>query len=301
MKVIDPYVITEGALLSSTVSEDDAPAWSAVTAYTATDVVVYAHKIYECLVANTGLHPDLHVAGITPKWLDLGATNRWKMFDQKVGTRTSTLGVIEVELAVGKVVPAVALLEIDGVSVTVSVTDPVEGEVYASTKNLLAPLSTPSWWNYFFEPISRSSIALFTDLPSYKNATITIEVRGGSVNEETQCGVCLLGVQKVFAKAVSYGVRLGIQDFSAKETDTFGNFVIIERSFAKRATWTFLLNNADLDSYQAFMASLRSKPVLYIGTDIYASTMIYGFFRDFETIISYPNQSECSVEIEGLI
>ena len=46
------------------------------------------HKVYESLSAgNTGNYPPLDVLETVPKWLEVSATNRWRAFDNKVGTR----------------------------------------------------------------------------------------------------------------------------------------------------------------------------------------------------------------------
>jgi hypothetical protein len=39
---------------------------------------------------------------------------------------------------------------------------------------------------------------------------------------------------------------------------------------------------------------------LWIGTEEYESTIVYGFYKNFDILIAYPEHSECSLEIEGL-
>ena len=55
MKLIEPQAIR---LLSSTVPENDAPAWNAGTAYEIGDSVIHEHRVYKAVTASTGKRPD---------------------------------------------------------------------------------------------------------------------------------------------------------------------------------------------------------------------------------------------------
>ena len=85
MKVIEPQAVR---LLSSSVSEDDAPAWASEAAYGAGDSVVYGHEVYKAVGASTGKQPDLHCEGTDAVWRLMGPTNRYAMLDQYVSTQT---------------------------------------------------------------------------------------------------------------------------------------------------------------------------------------------------------------------
>ena len=66
MKLIEPQAIR---LLSSTVPENDAPAWSAGTAYEIGDSVIHEHRVYKAVTASTGKQPDQHCEGTDAFWL----------------------------------------------------------------------------------------------------------------------------------------------------------------------------------------------------------------------------------------
>jgi hypothetical protein len=40
---------------------------------------------------------------------------------------------------------------------------------------------------------------------------------------------------------------------------------------------------------------------VWVGSEEYASMIVYGFYKDFSIEISYPTVSICSLEIEGLV
>jgi hypothetical protein len=298
MKVIAPFSINGTVLTSSTVPETDYAEWASGTAYTVGQKVIRltTHKIYEALGSTTGEVPE----NTPTKWLDLGATNRWKMFDNKVGTRTVSTGSITVEIKAGEVVQSVALLECTAASATVTVTDAVDGVVYSQTKAFESTLFASNWWHYFFDPIQRRTSVIFSGFPSYRNATVSITISAGTGNP-VECGVCLVGKYYEFADAVAMGANMSIQDYSRKEADDFGNYEIVERSFAKRGSWDILIDRARTDLFFNTLASLRARPALYIGGEMEDVTIIYGFPKDFGIVIEYPLHTQCSIELEGLI
>ena len=298
MKVLAPISITDAMLTSSTVAETDHAEWVAGTAYTAGQKVIRmaTHRIYEALTSTTGDTPETSPT----KWLDLGATNRWKAFDQKIGTATAQADSMEWGIDPGQTVGSVGLLELVAESVRVRVSDATDGLVYDSTQTLTGAITSADWFTYFFEPVSRRPFALFADLPSYRDPTITITV-SGLAGEAVECGVCLLGTYTKFADAVRYGASAGIVDYSKKTVDDFGNVQITERAFSKRASWQMLVANTDIDNLQRTLASLRATPALYIGSDRFDATLVYGFYRDFDITIEFYTHSECSIELEGLI
>ena len=85
MKLIEPQAIR---LLSSTVPENDAPAWDADTAYEIGDSVIHEHRVYKAVADSTGKQPDQHSEGTDAFWRLMGPTNRYAMLDQYVSTQT---------------------------------------------------------------------------------------------------------------------------------------------------------------------------------------------------------------------
>lgn len=298
MKIIAPFDLTGAMLTSSTVPENDHAEWAAGTAYSVGQKVIRltTHKAYEALASTTGDTPETSPT----KWLDLGATNRWKMFDQKVGTKTTATTSMTYTFTVGQITQAIGLLELSAKQVNVTVTDAVDGVVYNQTKTLASTLFASNWWHYFFDPIQRRTSVLFTDLPSYRNATVTITIENNT-GEAVECGVCLIGKYYEFAEAVRMGASVGIQDHSRKELDDFGNYEIVERAYAKRANWDVLVDRSRLDLFFNTLAGLRARPALYIGGEEEDATAVYGFPKDYDIVIEYPRYIQCAIQLEGLI
>ena len=135
MIIIKPIPVTAAMLTASNVPETDAPAWTAGT-YTLGQQRIYDHRIYEVMVSSTTDRPDIGAVANPPSWLDTGATNRFKMFDQIINTQTSYISEIDIDITPAAIVNSAAFFGLSGNSITVTVTDPVDGVVFTETRNL---------------------------------------------------------------------------------------------------------------------------------------------------------------------
>lgn len=297
MKIITPVAITPSLLTSTNVLENDASAWAAGT-YTLGQKVIYNHRVYEVIVSTTTAQPDVGAVAATPSWLDLGATNRYKMFDEIISTQTSRTGTIAVTITPGQAVNAVALFGLTGNSVAVSMVDPTDGTVYSQTRSLLDTTLIVDAWSYFFEPISYKSDTLFTNLPNYRSAAVSVTIDAGVAT--ATCGELVIGSQRTLGVS-NFGTSVSIQDYSIKDRDAFGNTIITQRAYSKRADYDVTVETAQIANVQLSLANIRTTPTVFVGDDNRPETLIYGFYRNFSIVISSPTLSDCSIEVEGLV
>lgn len=297
--VVKPVVVTDAMLTGTNVPETDHAAWSSGTTYAVGNRVIVTstgvHKIFESLQAgNLNKNPVTEPAW----WIEVSATNRWKVFDLSNSSQTAQATSIWYEVTPGQSVNAVAVLNLVNVqTVRYRLTDPSFGVVYDKTYTLNSITSSASWWAWFFGGRTEQPQHVALDLPSYPNATLRVDFTGGA---QMAVGVLLLGQQKSIGLGVQQGARVGIQDYSRKETSDFGDTVLVQRAFAKRASFQMLLANSELDNAQALLTSLRALPCLWIGSSRYAATTVYGFFKEFDIAISYADYADCSIDLEGL-
>lgn len=301
LSVVQPVSITAGMLTASNVPENDYPVWSSGTTYAAGNRVILTstHKIYESVQgANLNKDPSTEPTW----WLEVSPTNRWKAFDLSNGSKTVTSGTtppsISYTIQPGQAVTALAVIGVENAtSLQISLTDPVYGTVYNKTVNFAAVQPASNWWSWFFAQRSAPTQDISLDLPAYPNASISIILSGGS---SLAVGAILIGQQMRFGLGISQGARVGIQDYSRKETNEFGDTVLVQRAFAKRASFDMLIEKSEVDSLQNFLTTVRAKPCLWIGSSEYESTVVFGFYKNFDILISYPNHADCELELEGL-
>jgi hypothetical protein len=304
--IVPPIAITDAILIDSgsppetNVPEDDHPVWSGSTTYAEGDrvIVLSTHKIYESLQsANTNKNPLSEPLW----WVEVGPTNRWAVFDNSVSTQTKQATNITYTLEPGVAINALAVLNIDdAVELNITMQSPSAGSpgvVYFESINLSLFSVIPDWYNFFFGIKQRPTQHIALDLPGYPDAIITIELLGGS---DLAVGVIAIGQQQRFGRGIRLGARVGIQDYSRKETNEFGDVVLVQRAFAKRANFDLFIDKPEVDTLQNYLSAIRATPVLWIGSTEYESTTLFGFYKNFEILINYPEHADCELEIEGL-
>jgi hypothetical protein len=307
IKIVEPQIITDsildvsGSPPATNVPEDDHPEWDVSTTYAAGDRVILTstHRIYESLLSgNTGNDPTLLSSPIY--WIEVGPTNRWAVFDNSVSTVTSQANNITYTLTPGRPVNLVAVLNItNGTEVTVTMNSSTQSptEVYNKTIEISSIPTVSSWWAWFFGDKISSTQAIFDDMYPYSDAEIKVEILGGS---DLSAGVIMMGQQQLFGLGIKYGARVGIQDYSRKETNAFGETVLVQRAFAKRANVDLFLGKSEVDPLQRELSRIRATPCLWILSNEYESTTLFGFYKNFDILISYPEHADCELEIEGL-
>lgn len=300
MRLIKPITIGDAQLISSNVPETDYPAWVNSTAYVIGERALLDHHIYEALAAvPAGVKPGEEVIDKDnpAKWQDLGMDNRWRMFDSKVESLTTNPGTIEVTIRPGAVVNSLALFNLQGKSVTVSMVDAVEGEVYRKEISLV-DAGVTNWYDWFFEPIGRRTDLVVLDMPAYGSADIVVTIDAGAAT--AAAGHVVIGSIRSIGTAL-YGSSVGINDYSRKSTDEFGNTVVIQRSFSNRADFDITLDTSEVTRVRRLLAELRATPVVWIGEETYEATILFGFYKDFQIVFSGPTVSDCSITVEGVI
>lgn len=301
MKVLKPTDISDAMLVSSSVAEPAAgeTLWNASTAYTVGQEVirVETHRKYKRLVAGTtSTVPE----NDKTNWLDIGPTNRWAMFDNTVGTSTTSTTDITVVTKTGGV-NGIYLAELVGTEVEITLRESTGGAVVYSHTEILDGSIVTSFYDWFYQPYRQKTEFSLTDLPfHYQSGELTVTILGTAANRA--CGVFKVG-ETVDIGATQYGANVSIIDYSRKSTNEFGITSVVQRPYSKRANLDIFTEKADFNKIYTTLAELRAIPAVYIGSTRpgFEPITIYGYFKDFSITIQYTTANLCSLEIEGLI
>lgn len=302
MKVIRPTFVTDANLTSSSLTENDYPAWSASTGYTTGQRVIQGHHRWESVFVGTNTGNDPLLETDASRWLDLGATNRWAMFDQAKGSLSSGTSTIQVVLTPGRI-DSLALLDLNAKSVRVTVTIAgVSTPVYDKTQSTnIGGRGIDNWYDWFFAPIGQRTTLLFDDLPSYKNGIVTVLIDGGGTSAPVACGTLLIGRMFQIGTTLS-GADLGINDYSKKDRDQFGVVTLVARPFSDSNKYSILMDSAQVDAVRNALSNLRATPTVWIGDDGLDALQTYGFYSSFRINVALLNgTSTVSLEVEGLV
>lgn len=332
MKVIRPITITPAMITYNSAPADaGVPVWNSATAYPDRAIVKKGLYLYQNESATTSTNQDPEINDTV--WLKIGPTNEWAMYDEKTTTTTdATLNVTTVPANPGYVelilestvktgsLDSVALFNLYGDKVSIKVTDgpPGAGETIVYPQDLSAGnWSVQSligdeildWYQYFFvDYAEQRTQVVFRDIPGLLNDDIHVTFRI-TAKTTTPATLAVAVGNVVFGTVATiggtnYGMTAGVIDYSIKETDEFGETVFVPRDYSKRITAEIQIPNKDLNRVQRTLYNLRAKPAVWIAADnptYEEAAVVFGFYRDFSTSISYPTHSMCSVEIEGLI
>jgi hypothetical protein len=303
--IVPPLEITDSILIvgsppATNVPENDHAEWSSLTTYDEGDRVILTstHKIYESL-QSANLDNDPVTEALF--WIEVGPTNRWAVFDTSVSTQTAQSTNITYTLEPGIAINSLAILNLtDADEINIQITSPSSGSpgiVYTETVDLGLTSPFSDWYNWFFGIRARPSQYIVTNLPIYTDGIFEIEILGGT---DLAVGVILIGQQQRFGRGIRLGARVGIQDYSRKETSEFGETVLVQRAFAKKANFDLFIDKAEVDTLQNYLSALRATPALWVGSTEYESTTVFGFYKNFDVLLNYPEHADCELEIEGL-
>ena len=284
-------------MLLSTTAVETVPAYNPATTYAKDAEVNYSNSIYVSLqAANTGNAPDTSPTF----WLRKSANNTYSMFDEFVNTQTTAASPLVIELKPGEMINSLAFFNLGGVTdIHIVVKDAPGGTVVLDVTYNLDDTTINDWYMYFFEPYDLRTDFVLQNIPPYPNAVITCTFTSAT---SVQVGTVVFGNVYQIGKT-QYGVTTGIRDYSTKNVNTFGITTFTQRAFSKRMEANVYINNADLRFIQKLLQDLRATPTVWIGSDAegYDVLSVYGYYRDFNIEIPYPNNSFCRLEIEGLV
>ena len=307
MKLINPIDVNDTVLTSSTIPEPDASQgevlWSP-GAYVVGDEVIKTetHRRYRCAVATSD-DPESGVGATPPTWVDIGATNRYAMFDDKNGSKSIDTNTLEVELTPNQVYTALAMFYVNGAeSIQVVMTAPVDGIVYDETISMLDNQDIIDYYEWFFYPIINITEFLLTDLPTYINATLKITITGGG---SVEVGSAPFGAQSTLGVA-NYGTSFDLIDLSKKEQDEFGNYTIRTRPASDVVDFDVSVPRARTRYVRNLVATYRNKPVVWIGggeSDSQDSSSIFtfGYYKSFRVNIDSPSICSATLQVEELV
>ena len=309
-RVITPLTITDARLTSSSIAEPDAgeAVWNIATGYTLGQRVYLAsnHILYENVMAttNTGNNPAVEVQNdpdnVPVKWLEIGRTNRWSMFNLLRTTQSVATSPMTVVLTPALRVDSIGLFGIDAGSVTVSMVSGVD-TVYTATENLNTRQIT-DWFEYFFEPFSTKESFVRFDLPPITDAVTTVTL--SSTTGTVKLGSLALGNQTSIGD-VQYGASSDVINFSKISRAFDGTAQLLQRRSIPRNVTNIFADKSITDKLRLLRRELNAVPAVWAGIDqtdddYFESLLILGIYTKFTINLDHPDATIVNLEIEEI-
>ena len=273
-------------------------AYSGATTYAAADRVQdnTHHIIYESLVGgNIG-----NALTDVTKWLEIGPTNKWAMFDLLRNTATTCASPLTVVLVPGVRINSLALLGMVAAAIEVTVTSG-GSTVYHTTADL-GTRDVYDWYTYFFEPFSTAADLALFDLPPYTDAIVTVTLTRTS--GDVACGALVIGSNEYLGDA-QYNAKSDIVNFSSVERDAFGNASMTQRRNIPKTSQTCWLEKALVNRVATLRDTLNATPAVWswlddATDDYFGIGFILGFYRTFAIDVSSPSHAVVNLEVEEI-
>lgn len=302
MRVIKPVTIDDTILASSTIPEPDTgeTVWTPGTRLLNEQFIsTVTHRVYQ-VVADPSTTDD-PVDGVNanpPTWVNVAPTNKFAMFDNVNSTQSLETTSLIVEIDTGLITNSIAGIAIDGAStINVTMTDPTAGEVFNRDISMINNSQVGGWYDYFFAPIINITSFVVLDLPVFPAATIKLTVTGATI----EFGSLIVGSQVTLGVS-NFGTSLQLLDFSRKETDTFGNTVVVQGRTSKLVNFDVTVQRSLVGYVINQLNGLTTTPSVYVGTtESDDSTLVFGYFRDVNINISSPTITDMTLVVEGLV
>jgi hypothetical protein len=265
-------------------------AYAVGTTYAKDDIVtdLAAHQLYKSQIAGNVGQPLTDKS----KWLPLGATNRWKMFDKAVNSQTVAPGSVSVTVALGELANTLTLLNVTGATVTVSQTE----SGYSRTRSLVRH-DVLNWYDFYYEEPIRTGDLVFDDIPPYPTSSLTVTVDNGTA--DAAVGLFSIGKSRTLGKT-QWELDGGVLSYSTSTADTFGNVTMVKRNNAKNLNFDVHIPMGFEDEAFRLLTLYTDVEMVVIGSSNYAMTIAYGFLGQWSVPISIKGKP-ARIEFRGLV
>lgn len=313
LSVLFPTTINDTTLTSTTEAEADHAAYNPAEAgYALGDrvIVVSAHRIYEraTATATAGKDPtDINnriadAAGII-WWIDVSATNAWKMFDGEKSSQTVAASPLTIVLEPG-FINALYVGKIENAdTATITMKDAPGGTEVFSRVIDLENSAPGDYYEYYFSPFEQQPDFVIDDLPPYSAAevTLTLTVSSGNIS----VGMMQIGDLRPLGETQGRGKpRSKPKSFSYIKIDEFGENEIIRRKSAKDIDVEAVLSLDYANTVESIMAEVQDIACLWVATTgpKFAGMRAFGIGKG-QIVYTSPTQTLCTLQLKvtGLI
>jgi hypothetical protein len=271
-------------------------AYSSGTTYGEGDTVSSGHRIFESLAAgNVGNPLPIAPETETDKWIDVGPTNRWAVFDLYRNTQVVAASPLTIVLTPGIRTDSIALFGLEATSVDVTMTSGGP-TVYSNTIDLNTR-EVASWYEYFYKPFGTLPSTAVFDMPPYSDGIITVVITntGGNV----KCGGLAIGSYQYIGETMAQAESDAL-NFSTVARDDFGTLQLIPRRSVPKTRQKIYCNKALVNGVRKLREALDAKPAVWSAlddptNDFFDPLLMLAIYRSMPITLDDPM---CVIDLE---
>ena len=307
MRLIKLKDIESGTLIDSSIADNtfggtavshwfptDGNAAKGHIRYYATGEIKYVYKAKQDIAANPAANPP---PDDPANWQLIGSCDRWAMFDRIGNTKSSATNSFSVKVDSGGT-DCVGLFGLTCKEVTLTLTAQSETKK-TETIGLQSPISSASWYTWFFEPIEYKTLLLW-EYPKYATSTLTVVFN--NTGSTAECAVMRWG--KIYDIGTTQTRATGdLVDHATKKYS--GGMVVIEpNKSADIISFNMFINHNRNQKIKELFQSIAGKPSIFdcnnSNTD-QEDVIVYALFKRLIRLYSTPKFSLYNGKIEELI
>lgn len=311
--VIPPIEITptNAKLESTSIAEPDASrgeiVWASGTNYAKDDIriLVSTHRKYKAVVPITSstVAPNLD----TDKWQDIGATNKWAMFELDRNSTSVSSSSIVLVLNPGERISSFFLGGLSGSDVKVEVLS-ATNSVVTTYNYTLTTRDTISWKTYFFGKFKTNPSIIRFDLPLIYNGKLRITISNSRAGGTAVSSVIVGNAE--YIGEVHWEPESDAQNFSKIERSFDGTLkggvTLIKRRSVPTLTLNIWAPKDITNRLFDLRRDLNALPVVWSGLDqnvndpYYNILLILGIYRNFKINVKFPEYTLVQLSLEEM-
>lgn len=291
LRMLIPIDVTDAALVSSNVPENDHDAWDAGITYALNDYVIHNHGVW--ISASAGNVANEPAAG-SAFWTRVSATNRWKAFDQVIAHQVENEDSISYTIHAQSTINGIALFNLRAATIRVTSDNGGDsGEIALVDTSAIVDV-----WSYFtWDGNDYDDELIVQSVVGFPGDKLTITLTGtGAV----KVGQIILG--RMYSLGVATAADMEIEDYSVTEYDDFGSVTLIERSFSRTTTFAFVVPKSLIRRVRRKLSAQRAKPAVFTGAEDSPEfgSMIYGWPSDWSIPADGESVAFATLQVSGL-
>ncbi len=262
-------------------------------------ILTSTHKLYQCAADNTAESPDIAVELTSPTWVEVSATNKYRMFDYTINTKSTDTG--EITLSPGQYCTNLGVFGLDNVSdvtVTVQEDDSSGTELYNETINL--EMNQPVEDDIVNDTLYNSK-CLFDDLPVYATPYITVSFTRVDTSADWEVGDIAIGNARTLGVTV-YESSTSRTSYNEVTIDDFGNETVVERASAEYTSFELVVFPQYADYVERILKDSLDQARIWVGDKANDEKLFtFGYYERSPITYSSPLKFETSLKIRGLV
>ena len=284
-------------LLSTTITDENYLLYDETATYNSGDFVIEPNtkRVYRSVASN-------NTAPLTDElsWIDWGATNSFRMFDEVANTQTkfTTTATIEITSNYHDTLSFINLKNINDIRVIQ--TDLSTNTVVYDKTFSLRDYGVSSLYEYWYSDIKLQTNLYIDDLLFLSNGKLTITFNSGG---DGFIGGVVVGKKEDLGLTL-YGTSVALKDYSTYKVDEFGNTTFIKKPYSRIINAKTRVEANMADYIFDKVASIRGEINLFVGDDRdkgFKSLITLGYIQDFNIPFSNPVSNEVPIKIVGVI